>query len=116
MKPYMNCPMEWLERWPHLFDDRVISLHCPFGWRGVVSRTLDKLSDGCRVAQIKEKFGGLRLYTDMCTDADDRAIQAAETACWFVCQDCGSSDESVNTEGPGWVRTLCGACRVRRSQ
>lgn len=101
------------ERWPHLFDDSLISFECPRGWWGVVSRTLDKLSEGCRVAQVKEKFGGLRMYTNMCTDRDDRAIQAAETACWFTCQDCGSTGD-VDTRGPGWISTLCEPCRKAR--
>lgn len=56
------------------------------------------------VAQIKEKFGGLRFYYD---GGDDRVIgmvQMAEAWADNSCETCGAPGTSG---GKGWIKTLC---------
>lgn len=72
----------------------------------------------CRVElqQIKEKFGGLRIYSYIeGSDESIIAIEAAENiaieAAWKTCEACGQPGE---LRGGGWLRTLCEAHAVGR--
>ena len=73
------------------------SCDCPPGWFDLVATTLLRIknmstdTDFC-VAQIKEKFGGLRLYTYGSTEEIDALINEVETLSYEVCQDCSSTD------------------------
>lgn len=76
------------------------------------------------IQQIKEKFGGLRLYyhldTSLCTEEEadaarllsQTAVTLAEMGCWATCGACGTSEkeDAVDTRGPGWWKTRCLAC------
>lgn len=55
-----------------------------------------------RFLQIKEKFGGLRLY------GAGELESALESLSYHMCEDCGSTYEIGYTEG--WIRTLCKKC------
>ena len=57
-----------------------------------------------RVAQIKEKFGGLRFYYDGGDDYISGMVTMAESWASRTCETCGSKGM---TRGGGWVRTLC---------
>ena len=55
------------ERYPELeiFGSQCISAEFGPGWKGLVEGCLKVLSrHGCKIVQIKQKFGGLRLYWD----------------------------------------------------
>lgn len=57
------------------------------------------------IAQIKEKFGGLRYYAD--GDLDEAmygAIDFAESLSYTICEECG---EPGKLRSGGWMRTLC---------
>lgn len=56
------------------------------------------------VEQIKEKFGGLRFYYVGGNGTVDGMVQLAEAWASNTCESCGSPGE---TNGPGWVQTLC---------
>jgi hypothetical protein len=57
------------------------------------------------IAQIKEKFGGLRYYADGDLDeAMDGAIDFAESLSYTICEECG---EPGKLRSGGWMRTLC---------
>lgn len=86
------------------------------GWWPVIRDALEniaKVSPGSSVDQIKEKFGGLRLYI---TPGEDNAwmadhyVDQAQAACWRLCCHCGT-DQGVSTKGPGWISTECDSCR-----
>lgn len=62
--------------------------------------------------QVKEKFGGLRVYWANATDRLYKETERAERESYLACEDCGTA-EGVTVEG-SWVRTLCGPCRQRR--
>lgn len=63
--------------------------------------------------QVKEKFGGIRVYLTSGTEEMYAAIEDAEREAWITCEDCGSQ-ENVSTRGPGWIRTLCSNCRTKQ--
>lgn len=85
------------------------------GWRDLVCDLVDQLDllqVPYEILQIKEKFGGLRFYTQA-KDAPEefRALVAkAEAASLSICEDCGAAGER---RGDGWIRTLCKPCDVK---
>lgn len=62
-----------------------------------------------RFEQIKEKFGGLRVYYAAGNKAIGDLVNQAEVDCYKICERCSSTDE-VTSEGR-WIKTLCKKCR-----
>lgn len=62
-----------------------------------------------KAVQIKEKFGGLRFYTDSTTDMQHGAIAMIESLCERTCESCGAM-KNVGKTTDGWIQTLCGNC------
>jgi TnpA family transposase len=57
------------------------------------------------IAQIKEKFGGLRYYADGDVDEQmDGMIDFAEALSYTICEECGAPGK---LRSGGWMRTLC---------
>lgn len=56
------------------------------------------------VAQIKEKFGGLRFYYDGGDDQIRGMVRMAESWAEHHCEECGKPGKS---RSGGWIRTLC---------
>jgi hypothetical protein len=54
--------------------------------------------------QVKEKFGGLRFYTNGATDIQDAYITFAEMISVRTCEVCGKPGKRTSD---GWIRTLC---------
>jgi hypothetical protein len=65
------------------------------------------------IAQIKEKFGGLRFYVDNANEKQDQLINQAEVDSYKICEFCGTRDE-VKTAGKSWIKTLCEKCREEK--
>jgi hypothetical protein len=74
-------------------------------------------SSSITILQIKEKFGGLRVYfhaEEMDTreiETINGAIMLAEMLSFRTCEVCGST-ENIDSRSPknkklGWIRTLC---------
>jgi hypothetical protein len=59
------------------------------------------------VAQIKEKFGTLRMYCDNVDDYARGVIDMAEALSADTCEVCGGKGKPV---GGRWVQTLCEEC------
>ena len=57
-----------------------------------------------KVAQIKEKFGGLRFYYDGGDDTVSGMVTMAEAWASTLCETCGAKGKQ---RGGGWIRTLC---------
>ncbi len=75
------------------------------GWAGLIDEIFDILPGDAAVAQVKEKFGGLRFYFygDMQDEVDavcDRSVK--------VCEECGRPG-NLREDRP-WVKTLCDGC------
>jgi len=56
------------------------------------------------VAQIKEKFGGLRFYYEGGDDQISGMVRMAEAWAGTACEDCGAVGKR---RSGGWIRTLC---------
>lgn len=58
--------------------------------------------------QIKEKFGGLRIYFSGGDDYVDGLVSMAEEYSYKICEVCGNAGKP--NKG-GWISTLCDNCR-----
>jgi hypothetical protein len=93
------------------------------GWVRIIeqlSKKLERINQGLppdepriEAVQVKEKFGGLRFYTNMCHDEADRLIAAAERKSYKTCEMCGKPGKP---NSDGWVITLCAKCRREREE
>ena len=76
------------------------------GWHPLVLPLIEQCeAEDVKVFQVKEKFGGLRFYTDGNTSEKlNHAIDSAEVACAKTCEECGAPG-TLRTGG--WLKTLC---------
>lgn len=104
----------------------MFGIECGIGWKDLYQPIMDLATlYGCRVAQVKEKFGGLRIYLDGPRARElDSLVTAAELISLETCEDCGlrayrydmeqqRTVPVVTRDSPmvGWMRSLCPACR-----
>lgn len=61
------------------------------------------------VAQIKEKFGGLRFYYDGGDEHIGGMVRMAESWAAHSCETCGAPGTAG---GKGWIKTLCATHRA----
>ena len=71
---------------------------------------LYKLS--CEATQVKQKFGGLRFYTDVNDDFINGLISMAESISYKICEHCGAS--GVVRTNSRLISTLCNPCDNKR--
>ena len=62
------------------------------------------------VSQIKQKFGGLRIYHYNAPEDIRQFIDEAIEASWHTCERCGAT-EGITTNLEGYRLTLCPDCR-----
>lgn len=103
---------------PEWFKDLRFGIECDDGWSDLIFELVTKLIaleadepdtfQGFQFAQIKQKFGGLRVYCDFDSDTNykriNSLIEAYEHKANFICEICGK-DAKVRTLG--YVQTLC---------
>ena len=65
------------------------------------------------VAQIKEKFGGLRFYIYGGDEYIRGMIAFAESMSYKTCESCGNPGK---VGGKGWITTLCVPCREEKDK
>jgi hypothetical protein len=105
---------DYRDKYPQNFGDILISFDCGLGWKSLLDRIFEAMKDtDIKVLQVKEKFGGLRFYTDWVNDKVDKVIVKACAESYKTCENCGSKEE-VTTEG-GWLKTLCKKCRENKN-
>jgi hypothetical protein len=63
--------------------------------------------------QVKEKYGGLRVYFSGGDDYVDGVIGMAEEYSYKVCEVCGNAGKPNKD---GWISTLCESCREKTCQ
>ena len=115
------------EEFPEFFrnaDDPMKSLMCfgveiDPGWHDLIYKLLQDIKalnpeEGFEVVQIKEKFGGLRFYTNFGTDEIFELIHKAEDASYKICEICGKKGKLRNDIG--WYLTLCNDHYKERKQ
>lgn len=96
---------------------------CGDGWLAPILEALEKMDTiakahdvTIRVVQIKEKFGGLRLYTDgVPKELNQRiydVIDEAEKKCGVTCEVCGKPGKLDTSRS--WIQTLCVECEKQK--
>jgi hypothetical protein len=89
---------------------RYVPIDCGDGWLEIIKDLFDELvpltkdMPDFRILQIKEKFGGLRIYTGGGNDATEEAIERAEAKCYETCDRCG---EKGLRRTDGWISVRC---------
>lgn len=88
-------------------------LHFEDGWVELFSNLCRNIreadTNNFTFVQVKEKFGGLRIYFLGGNEKICQLIKEAEDASLEICEFCGSRQNV--TRGGIWVKTLCGNCR-----
>lgn len=63
--------------------------------------------------QVKAKFGGLCFYVQSNDEYLDAYIEFAESLSTSVCEECGSTNDVIQTKG--WIRTVCKDCLDKKN-
>ena len=79
------------------------------GWVPLLDKLLEELcllglDPSKDIAQIKEKFGGLRFYLDVQPNGAEDLIRKAEIESYSICEVCGAPGCLMDG---GWLKTLC---------
>jgi hypothetical protein len=112
-------------RYPRLFPkdengnlrDPDCGIWCPIGWQPMVEELCSKIHARViecdivfEIAQIKEKFGGLRFYYDFNDERDETIadwIAEAERLSFKICEKSGAEGSMhIKGKGYGWMKTL----------
>lgn len=129
MKDYTKLSTEKFNKlifkdFPKLFehkDNKQVSLmcfgcECGQGWNNLTYVTLKRLNlikennnlPDLEVTQIKEKFGGLRIYFHGAGDDAMQVTLFAEELSYITCEHCGNKGFLLNHHN--WYITLCEPC------
>ena len=91
---------------------------CGKGWTPILIDLCDKIQNlvdanletykDFKFLQVKEKFGGLRVYTNFDTPEIEKLIDEAEDRCSKTCEVCGKPGHM--TYRGMWAQTLCNRC------
>lgn len=113
-----------LERFPKLFayidpSSRMPitrGIECGRGWYVILGEAFELLANyEIKITQVKEKFGGLRIYyryepgfPEEDKKAVDSVIGDVEATCWRTCEVCGKPAQTAVRND--WRYTNCGEC------
>jgi hypothetical protein len=79
------------------------------GWEELVRRVYSaKANIPIGIIQVKEKWGGLRIYTEHMHEVLDAVIHKVERESFTICEDCGKS--ATLRKKNMWYKTLCAGC------
>ena len=86
------------------------------GWYAVIDRLLTAietagLAESANIVQIKQKFGGLRVYGLPHTEALQALVTIAEEEARRTCERCGEPGE---LRPKGWFEVRCDACEAAK--
>jgi len=116
-----------VEKYPKIFKDykgdprqtcMAFGFECGDGWYWLIDSLCKNLQWNTDhngypqviAVQVKEKFGGLRFYTNGTNDKQGAVISFVESLSYKICENCGTNQD-VSTDNKGWIRTLCVNCR-----
>ena len=81
------------------------------GWKPLIDPLIEQANrEGAKIAQIKEKFGGLRFYVSNASAKLNSMIDMAERQSFHICERCGKEGK-LRTDR-SWLKTLCEECNV----
>ncbi len=75
------------------------------GWERLIDKVYDAKPRSTHIIQVKEKFGGLRVYCGGSIPEFFAIIDQAEKESYEICEECG--DPGKLREDLGWILTLC---------
>ena len=91
---------------------------CDMGWTPLIIELLDKLQaivdaeperyKDFEITEIKEKYGGLRVYTSIYTEQIEDLIDSYAYRAEETCEVCG--EPGSLREHNHWWKTVCGKC------
>lgn len=82
--------------------------HVGPGWKRIVQPLVDYcINHNIQIAQVKEKFGGLRFYTDGGDEVLHEMVGHAEAQSFGTCEECGEPGSRHSTREHPWMKTLC---------
>ena len=97
----------------------------PDGWRiGFGEFLLEDLREAClktnfldklRIIELKEKFGGLRIYTNGVPEEINEVIRKYEFISEYICMFCGNPN-AFNINNGGWFMPICEKCWNNRNK
>lgn len=109
-----NAPKEEL-KWPY----ELFGIECGEGWKHLYQPIIDTVAeynnkqendDGkIEIHQVKEKFGGLRIYLSKYTDELRKMIESAEEESYHTCETCGKHIDKPIVENH-WIYAECEDC------
>lgn len=121
---YLNELFEnWKQHFPNLFEGYSRdSFDVPQGWESLVFSFLNRVEEtGAKLKQIKQKFGGLRIYVDdynkYYQEMGMRRFDVGMVASSFevvsrtICEECGAFGALTRWDRK-FVQTLCDTCVV----
>lgn len=119
MKPELT--QQLYDKYPSLFrgkDESIMTnlmpfgLECGDGWYNIVDQTCTHLlqlseyeGNHPKFVQIKEKFGGLRMYLTEDTELQYIIVEYTEGQSYHTCETCGDFGHLRSSKH--WIRTLC---------
>ena len=76
------------------------------GWHSIVQPLIDQCKEeNVPIAQVKEKWGGLRFYLDgNSSNKLHNMIRKAEEDSFTICEICGNPGKP---RGGAWIKTYC---------
>jgi len=113
LKLFNDFPILYAGRKKPLIENLMsFGFECGDGWFNLIyelSKKLSEVDPECEAVQVKEKFGGLRFYTNGVNQFGDGIITEYENKSYKTCEDCGDT-ETAELRGDNWVVTLCNKC------
>jgi len=102
------------EDFPLLFGEHLRFIETAPGWNNLIYEFFEKVSamklDNYKLMQIKEKFGGLRLYADGGNDEIRNLVSSFEQRASVTCESCGAVKSVGAASINGWLSVLCKPC------
>jgi len=124
-----NLQKELSDKYPNIFFENgkkrkpflVYGIECHDGWHPLIALLLYNIqweiennqAPPVHIAQIKEKFGGLRFYYDGGNKVIAGMVRMAESISYSICEYCG---QTGTRRGGGWILTLCDPCQTKREE
>jgi hypothetical protein len=97
------------EGWWPIIETLCANIQHHIDWKNRQSEVVAQVT----VAQIKEKFGGLRFYYEGGDDRISGMVCMAEAWAAHSCETCGAPGKSRDG---GWIKTLCDHHEQERQQ
>jgi len=83
------------------------------GWWSLLDEAQEKLKkQGAKIIEYKEKYGVLRIYTDIANDEIHKITNDIEKQSSHICEFCGKEGHTVEMKNglAGWLKTVCSDC------